>query len=226
MKIVILAAGKGTRFHTHIPKPLIKFGGKTMLEWVYEDVGGYQYPEDIIVVTQKVFNISGNFKKIELDHYTNGPACTAIESLSLINLDEELIILNCDQRILDFNPYKISQFATINNYSAVIGVYNSLKEHNSYINLDKDYLVSHVKEKRVISNISTNGVHYWKKSSLFKDSYFSMVKRNDKVNNEFYISHSFNYLIDLNYRVGAYHFNLHFPIGIPEDLDNFIKLGV
>lgn len=225
MKVVILAAGKGERFGGEVPKPLIKFNGQTMLEWVVEDMQPIKL-ENIIVVTQRNFNVKGNFKKIELDKFTWGPACTALEALCVVEPEEELIVINCDQRLLDFNPIRLSNFAKFNGLDAIIGVFPSNKPHNSYVNVDQDNLIAYVKEKRVISNLATNGLHYWKHSKLFRESCTRMINCDDRVNGEFYISQTFNYLINDGYRVGPYYFNFHYPIGTPEDLNNFVKMGI
>lgn len=227
MKLVILAAGKGERFGGEVPKPLIKFNGRTMLDWVIQDMNVVK-PEDIIVVTQKSFNISGEFTTIELNEFTDGPASTAMKAVEspFIGLNEEIIIINCDQRVLDFHPIRLSNFAKFNGLDAVLGVFPSHKPHNSYVNIDQDNLIAYVKEKRVISNLATTGLHYWKEARLFLSSYEKMVKENDRVNGEFYISQTFNYLIKHGYRVGPYYFNFHYPIGTPEDLNNFVKMGI
>jgi len=226
MKIVILAAGKGERFGGEVPKPLIKFNGRTMLDWVIKDMGATR-SEDIIVVTQKSFNIKNRANVIfELGGFTDGPASTAMEAMILVDPDEELIVVNCDQRLLDFNPVKISEFAKFNGLDSIIGVFPSNKPHNSYVNVDQDNLIAYVKEKRVISNLATNGIHYWSKSKLFIESYKDMINSNDRVNGEFYISQTFNYMIKRGCRVGPYYFNFHYPIGTPEDLNNFVKMGI
>lgn len=225
MKVVILAAGKGIRFNSHIPKPLIEFGGKTMLQWVLSDIKDVK-DDDIIVVTQKSFGITGRFRTVNLEGFTEGPACSAIKALDLVDSSEELFVINCDQRMLDFRPFDISKFAKINDLSGVLGVFYSTKPHNSYVNIDQDNLIAYVKEKRVISNVATTGVHYWRKSSFFKDSCLEMMENEDRVNGEFYISQTFNYLINKGHKVGPYYSNMHFPIGVPEDLNNFIRLGI
>lgn len=228
MKIVILAAGKGERFGGEVSKPLIKINGRTMLDWVICDIGGAggMYKEDIIVVTQKSFGIKGDFTTVELEGFTEGPACTAMLALDKVRFDEELVIVNCDQRMLDFSPHKLSLYAKINALSGILGVFNSSKPHNSYVNLDQDNLIAYVKEKRVISNLATTGMHYWKRADLFKSSCTDMMMANDRVNGEFYISQTYNYLIKNGHRVGPYHSNFHYPIGTPEDLQNFIRMGV
>jgi hypothetical protein len=195
-----------------------------MLEWVLDDLKAQ--PENVIVVTQKEFGINGPFRKVELNGFTDGPACTAMEAFKHIEPTEELVVVNCDQRILDLNGEEIQKHAKINNLDGTIGVFYSNKPHNSYVNVDQDHLVAYVKEKRVISNLATNGLHYWAKASFFYDSCIEMIQKEDRVNGEFYISQSYNYLIARGYRIGAFHFNMHFPIGVPEDLNNFIRLGV
>ena len=228
MKIVILAAGKGERFGGEVPKPLIKFNGRTMLEWVISDIGaaGGINKENLIVVTQKAFNIKGDFTTIELNGFTEGPACTAMKAMDMVRFDEELIIVNCDQRMLCFSPNELTLFSKINGLSGIIGVFHSHKHHNSYVNIDQDNLIAYVKEKRVISNLATNGLHYWKYAQLFESSCSRMIKNNDRVNGEFYISQTYNYLIKDGHRIGPYYFNFHYPIGIPEDLANFVKMGI
>ena len=52
-----------------------------------------------------------------------------------------------------------------------------------------------------------------------------MMKANVKVNNEFYISETFNFMIKDGYKVGAYKIKNeeHCPIGVPEDLERYIN---
>jgi hypothetical protein len=78
-----------------------------------------------------------------------------------------------------------------------------------------------VKEKIVISNIATNGLHYWKFGKYFVDSAEEMIRGNDRYNGEFYIAPTYNYLINKGKKILPYFFNLHFPIGIPEDLEKY-----
>ena len=51
-----------------------------------------------------------------------------------------------------------------------------------------------------------------------------MFSRNDRVNNEFYVGPSYNYMINKGMKVVQYFFNEHFPIGIPQDLEKFKKI--
>ena len=61
------------------------------------------------------------------------------------------------------------------------------------------------------------------KGKIFCESYVKMEQANDRCNNEFYISKTYNYI--LNKRIGAYkiHNLEHWAVGTPEDLENYLK---
>jgi hypothetical protein len=64
-------------------------------------------------------------------------------------------------------------------------------------------------------------LHYWKEGKFFVDSAEEMIAKEDRYNNEFYIAPSYNYLIKQGKKILPYFFNLHFPIGTPEDLKSY-----
>ena len=82
-----------------------------------------------------------------------------------------------------------------------------------------------VKEKIVISNLATNGLHYWKHGKYFVKSAEEMIAQNDRYNGEFYVAPTYNYLIKDGKKVLPYFFNLHFPIGVPEDLEKYQSIS-
>ena len=45
-----------------------------------------------------------------------------------------------------------------------------------------------------------------------------MIEANETYNNEFYIAPSYNYLIKNGKKILPFFYNLHYPIGTPEDL--------
>lgn len=222
VQIIIPAAGRGTRFNNSVysePKPLISWDGKTMIEHVVQNF--YNSNNKIFVVKRKdhQINIQG-VKFYDIDYTTTGPATTASLVKDIINMEDELIITNCDQIIKDWNQETFLSFAR--NYDGVLGCFISNSEKNSFVKIDSNNLVTEVKEKQVISNLATNGLHYWKKAKYFFDSYNEMFIQNDLTNGEFYVAPSYNYLINKSYKIGIYMFNQHFPIGTPEDLKKYL----
>ena len=61
-------------------------------------------------------------------------------------------------------------------------------------------------------------MHFWKHGKDFVSSSEQMISLNDKYSNEFYVAPSYNYLIKEGKKILPFYYNLHFPIGIPEDL--------
>ena len=57
---------------------------------------------------------------------------------------------------------------------------------------DKNNLVTEVAEKKVISKNATVGVYYWKKGSDYVNFAETMIKKNIRVNNEFYVCPVYN----------------------------------
>lgn len=221
VNILIPMAGAGRRFAGYDkPKPLIDVLGKTMIQRVVDNIGDHNF---IFVVNNSVINI-GDLPRgiiVTINHTSEGPACTALLAEDLINNDTPLIIVNCDQIIRDFNMDHFLEFCE--GLDGVLGCFISHSHKNSYIQIDSSGCVIDVKEKIVISNMATNGLHYWKKGSYFIDAAKRMIRANDRYNNEFYIAPTYNYMIKDGRTVKPYFFNLHFPIGTPEDLDLYIK---
>ncbi len=222
VQIIIPAAGRGKRFENSIyiePKPLIKWNNKNMIEHVVDNFRG---ESKIVLICRKEHNIHlESIDKLEIDYTTDGPASTCALSKEYLDLESELIITNCDQIIKDWNQDLFLSYAR--KFDGVLGCFISTSNKNSFVRVDDQNIVQEVKEKIVISNLATNGLHYWKKAKYFFESYYDMIKKNDRTNNEFYVAPSYNYLIERKYKIGIYMFNQHFPIGTPEDLKNFLE---
>ena len=213
-------AGRGSRFKEYgTPKPFINVLGKTMIQRVVENIGEGNY---IFITHSRYYELPGLV--IVSEDVTEGPACSALLAEDMINTDEPLIIVNCDQIIRDFDLDKFLEFCE--DSDGVLGCFISHSPKNSYVQLDSNGQVIDVKEKIVISNMATNGLHYWKKGSYFIDAARKMIEANDRYNNEFYIAPTYNYMIKDGKTVKPYFFNLHCPIGTPEDLEAYkLKYG-
>lgn len=237
LNVLIPAAGLGKRFNTNIPKPLLDVCGKPMLVRVIENFNQFENINFYVCILKdhewhfnikKIINkhLICNINYIEIDKLQDGPAKTCYLSKQHINQEESLIIVNCDQIIFDLNLKHFIEFAKKYNADGLVGTYYSNSPKNSYISLNDDGSVKQIKEKEVISNYATNGLHFWTKSFDFYNSCDKMFDRNDTVLNEFYIGPSYNYMINSDKKVLQYFFNEHFPIGIPGDLEKFKKMNL
>lgn len=235
MTFLIPCAGLGTRFHSDMPKPLIEvLLGRSMLDLVLENLRQQEDHRFICCILKEhefKFNLSYEIKKFApyveiyiIEELSDGPASTCYEAKNIVDDNDELIIINCDQIIEDFNVGRFLQFCYAHNYDGVLGTFFSRSPKNSYVKLDDNGLVVEAQEKRVLSEYATNGLHYWKKACYFFESYRAMADKNCRTLNEFYVAPSYNYLINDGRRIGAYFFNEHYPIGIPSDLEYYKDL--
>lgn len=233
MNILIPMAGLGSRFLTkgfQKPKPLIDVNGRTMIIRAIESLGikdakylfvisKNQYTE--IIKEEIAKHVNCEF--IEIDYITEGPASSALLFEQQINNDDELIIANCDQIMeWDANLFLMN----VRCYDGAVVTYHETTDKNSYARIDQKGHVVEIREKQVISNISLNGIHYWKKGKTFVNSAHAMIEGDDRApNGEFYVGPTYNYMIKENLKVGIYHIpnQMHHPVGVPEDLEKFLK---
>ena len=234
INILIPMAGAGFRFTSagyKKYKPFIEVNEDTMVREVIRNLNCPEYRFIFIINTDQISedefesHLRGEnnlaYKIITVDKITEGPACSALAAKEYINNEDSLIIINCDQIICDFNTSYIDSFVSVTEADGFLGCFLSSSKKNSYIKVDPNGEVLEVKEKIVISNLATNGLHYWKHGRYFVESAEEMVSHNDRYNGEFYVAPTYNYLIKRGKKILPYFFNLHFPIGIPEDLKKY-----
>jgi len=230
--VLIPMAGRGTRFVNvgyDLPKPLIEIKGSPIIEYVIDSLNIYG---NYIFIVQKDhvdhFKIDEVLRRIKptcsiitTDVVTEGPACSALLAKDLIDNENELVIANCDQIM---NWWGAAFLNAARMYDGTVVTYTHNSPKNSYARISNMGFVQEIREKEVISDISLNGIHYWKKGRHFVQSAEEMIEKNDRVNNEFYISHTYNYLIERCFSVGIHHIPncQHHNVGVPEDFESFI----
>jgi choline kinase len=226
-------AGLGSRFLTKgftVPKPLIDINGTIMIIRSIQSIGIHN-AKYLFVITKNEYSESVkteiskhvNCEFIEINYLTEGPACSALLFKDQINNDEELIIANCDQ-IMEWNTANF--LLNVRQYDGAVVTYHETTDKNSYARIDGHGQVVEIQEKNVISNISLNGIHYWKQGKHFVSSAEEMIKEDVRApNGEFYVGPSYNYMIKHKLVVGIYHIpnEMHHSVGVPDDLEKFIN---
>lgn len=234
MNILIPMAGLGSRFPSHqysMPKPLIEVRGKPMIAMAIESLdldGNYLFVIAKTKFTSLVKDtiqaiLPKNSEFIEIDYLTEGPATSALLFKDKINNQSELVIANCDQ-IMEWNSKNFIHNVRL--YDGAVVTYHTDTIKNSYARLDNKGFVKEIREKEVISNVSLNGIHYWKQGAFFAQSAEKMIQMEDRApNGEFYIGPTYNYMIQDGLKVGIYHIpnQQHNPVGVPEDLEIYLK---
>jgi dTDP-glucose pyrophosphorylase len=92
----------------------------------------------------------------------------------------------------------------------------------SYVQLNQEGYVVEVAEKRVISNLATVGIYYWKHGSEYVKCAQQMIKKDIRTNNEFYVAPVFNEAIANGKKIRATSISEMWGLGTPEDLNYYI----
>lgn len=235
MNVLIPLGGLGKRFADEgfkDPKPLIKLEGKEMILHAIDSLGvdgRFLFVVRKTEYSDKLVSLLTEAKpdcviKV-IDYLTEGPASSALLMKEYINTDEDLLIANCDQ-VMWWSGHHFVNCMQNTKYDGMIVTYYSNTPKNSYARVDREGDVVEVKEKEVISNISLNGIHYWKHGKDFVSSAEEMISCKDKsINGEYYIGPTYNYMIKDNKKVGIFHIpdTMHNSVGTPDDLREYLR---
>jgi NDP-sugar pyrophosphorylase family protein len=165
--------------------------------------------------------ISPECKIVQVSQKTEGAAKTLLLAKELINNDDELIIANSDQW-LDWNPNHFLSFLRSKNADGGIVTFISTHPRWSFVKVDNDGLITEVAEKKLISNIATVGIYYFKHGKDFVCAAEQMIEKNIRFNNEFYYAPSFNEMISDQKRIYSYPAAEMRSLGTPEDVSKYI----
>ena len=232
LNVLIPMAGAGSRFQAAgytFPKPLIEVKGKPMIQVVVENLN---IDANFIYVVQKEHRekynldtllnlITPGCKIVETDGMTEGAACTALLAKEHIDTDAPLFFANSDQ----FVEWDSNEFLYKMNETNVDGGIVSFKATHpkwSFAKVDKNGFVTEVAEKNPISDIATVGYYYYKHGSDFVKYAEQMIKKDVRVNGEFYICPIFNELIADNKKIKTFDIPKMWGIGTPTDLQYFL----
>jgi HAD superfamily hydrolase (TIGR01509 family) len=234
LNILIPMAGAGSRFQKagyKLPKPLIDVLGEPMIKKVIDSLnidGNY------IFIVQKEHRekynldvmlnlIVPNCKIIEVDSLTEGAACTTLLAKEYINNDNPLIIANSDQYIewdsVNFMYQMIEQ-----DLDGGLLTFTADNPKWSFVKTNNLGYVTEVAEKTPISNQATVGVYYWSKGSNYVNCAESMINKDIRVNNEFYVCPVYTESILNGDKIKTYDVKNMYGLGTPEDLNIFINL--
>jgi dTDP-glucose pyrophosphorylase len=240
LQLLIPAAGKGSRFADvgfQTPKPLIPIWDIPMLIWVLNNFplaaedeisilcqSEHRIPEQLIPFTSQM---NKTVRFIEIDYWTDGPAHSL--ELLLAGLDDQspVICANSDQFIFSGLPEFVLAVRTGGTSGQILTMEASGAAW-SYVGRDKFGKVNRVVEKQEISNEATVGVYGWDSIKTLRSALGWQRASGLKVNNEYYVAPSYQFLIESNleistHSVGEHGIGVH-GLGIPSDLEHFLTL--
>lgn len=236
MNVLIPMAGAGSRFEQAgytFPKPLIDVNGKPMIQRVVENLN--MDARHIFIVQKEHYEkyslkhtlnlIAPNCEIVQVEGITEGAACTTLLAKRFINNDEPLVLANSDQYVKwDSNEYMYSCMA--DDIDGSILTFEAAHPKWSYAKLNEDGFVTEVAEKKPISKHATVGIYFWKRGRDYVECAESMIEKDIRVNNEFYVCPVYNEALLRGARVKTFHIDKMWGLGTPEDLDLFLKYEI
>ncbi len=234
MKVLIPMAGEGSRFAKEgyqFPKPLIDVNGKPMIQRVVENL---DFDAEYIFLVrkehlQKYTGLENSLKQITnnkckivvVDSLTEGAACTALLAKEYINNDDDLLIANSDQ-IIDYESNNFLLLKNMSSVDAIVFTFNAVHPKWSFVKVNSRNMIVEVAEKNPISNIATCGIYWYRRGNDFVKYSEQMIKKDIRVNNEFYIAPVYNELIKDNKSLVPFYVHKMHGIGTPEDLNTYL----
>jgi len=233
LNVLIPMAGAGSRFEQAgytFPKPLIEVKGKPMIQVVVENLN---LEANYIYVVQKSHRqkynldtllnlITPGCKIVETEGLTEGAACTALLAKEFINNNAPLFFANSDQFVeWDSNEFMYKMQET--DADGGIVTFTATHPKWSFAKVDDNGLVTEVAEKNPISDIATVGYYYWKNGSDFVKYAEQMIKKDIRVNNEFYVCPVFNEAIGDCKQIRTFNTKAMWGLGTPEDLNYYLE---
>jgi NDP-sugar pyrophosphorylase family protein len=168
-------------------------------------------------------------KIVKVDTVTEGAACTVLLAKDFINTENPLMIANCDQWVdIDINAY-LAKMDT-DNVDGLIMTMWADETKWSYIRFDTKGIPCEVVEKEVVSNEATVGIYNYRCGKYFVDAAESMIAKNLRVNNEFYVAPVYNEMIAKGLTITVFNIGKvldgMYGLGTPDDLQIFENLAL
>ena len=143
MKCLILAAGYATRLYPlteNFPKPLLDVGGKTILDWLVDDIDTAGLVDEYVVISNHKY--AHHFEKwaatktikvtvVDDGTSSNETRLGAVKDIQFaidqLNLDDDMLVIAGDN-VLDFSLTKFVRYAKEKNTSCIMRYYEASEQ--------------------------------------------------------------------------------------------------
>lgn len=133
------------------------------------------------------------------------------------------MICNSDQFCEGFSTHILFKQMEIDRADAGILVFNEDSPKWSFVKMNQFGQVCRVVEKNPISNLATLGYYAFSKGSDFVKCANQMISEDFRVNGEYYVAPTLDYLCKNGGIVKAYYSNKCFGTGTVQDITEFEK---
>ena len=167
--------------------------------------------------------LSPNCAVVRAISQTGGALCTCLLAIDHIVLDQPLIVCNGDQYLSDGVDGALTSFRERGLDVGII-TFPSVHPRWSFVRKDSNGFVVETAEKKPISDEATVGVYYYSHAKIFLESAKKSLLKHVTNNEQFFVVPSINQVILDGGRVGSYLIDKSsfYPLGIPEDLEQFL----
>ena len=236
---LIPLGGRGKRFQEagyKISKPFIRLDEETIVE---KSCKSFPTAKNwIFMINKSIIKNKKNIETIKKIHKssktylindTNGQLETCFLAEKFIDKKKSIFIASCDY-ITIFNTKYWVKFIKTYKPDVVIWTYKlkDLKINNysnfAYCKIKKKNKIISIREKTIISKNPKNdhmvvGSFWFRNFSLIKKCYKHAKKKNDRINNEYYIGNSINNLIKQGKKVLNFEIKKWISLGDPFELN-------
>ena len=168
MKCLILAAGYATRLYPlteNFPKPLLKVGDKSILDWLVDDISGAGLVDGFVVISNHKF--AGHFREWAAGRPASSASLTVVDdgtstnetrlgavrdiqfAVDSLGLDDDMLVIAGDN-ILDFSLVEFMKYARAKRTSCIMRYFEAdvKRLHKSgVVEVDADDRVIGMEEK-------------------------------------------------------------------------------
>ena len=165
MKCLILAAGYATRLYPlteNFPKPLLKVGDKTILDWLIDDIRSSGLVDGFVVISNHKF--ASIFKEwaegrqseitvVDDGTSTNdtrlGAVCDIKFAVDKLGLDDDMLVIAGDN-VLDFSLVKFVEYAAQKGTSCIMRYFEADQKRlrkSGIVEVDENDLILSMEEK-------------------------------------------------------------------------------
>ncbi len=241
MKVIIPMAGTGNRFVQKgykDPKPLIKVNNKKIIEYILDI---FDEKDEIYFICNKthlntttmredLLELRPDAKVLMIDDHKKGPIYTVMPFIDLVDDEEEVMVCYCDNPFL-WSREDFEDHISSNKLDGCILTHTGLHPHTlnstkmAFLKTDGPLMLE-IKEKECytdnpMSEHASTGAYYFSKGIYMKDSFNKTIERDINYNGEYYVTLSYNLMVESGLRVGFYDTDHVTVFGTPEEVESF-----
>lgn len=217
MNLLVLMGGtRVTESSNPYPLYLTEIRGKIILEIVLEKYLKEQFGNKIFCVRQDdidSFNVDSIIKSVIPDAEvvvvkgkTQGALCTSLLASEFIDNSEEVLIVSVDDYIDENITNVISSFRD-NKADCGIVTFSSVHPRYSFAIKDNDGKICQITEKKPMSKDALTSFYYFNSGNDFINCAKNVIRKDNKINDSFYMSQSINEMILLQKKIALYKIN-------------------